>query len=148
MSSHSENIISCVDDTNWQDYDKLTAEEDFMGMSAAEIYKTIYEKYQHCYGENFIDINTVPYVSANGSVDTFRGLISRFQRDVKSAIGSGDYADIQKARREALYGDADDYDVRAAIIENTLPTVLQTRTCTKPPPKWIAAASAGEYTTC
>lgn len=108
---------SCVDDKNWQDYDKLTAEEDFTGMSAAEIYKAIYEKYQHCYGENFIDINAVPYVSANGTVDTFRGLISRFQRDVKSAIGSSNYSDIQKARREALYGDMSEYDVRAAIVE-------------------------------
>lgn len=109
--------MSCVDDTNLQDYDKLTAEEDFTGMSAAEIYKAIYEKYQHCYGENFIDINAVPYVSANGTVDTFRGLISRFQMDVKSAIGSSDYADVQEARREALYGDMDDYEVRAAIME-------------------------------
>lgn len=107
--------ITCVNDKNWKDYDKLTAEEDFTGMSAAEIYKAIYEKYKHCYGENFIDINAVPYVSANGTVDSFRGLIGRFNSEIRSACGSDE--DIKKIRREALYGDMSDYDVRAAIIE-------------------------------
>lgn len=108
---------TCYDGTNRRDYDKLTAEEDFTGMSAAEIYKAIYEKYQHCYGKNFIDINAIPYVVPPYSEDSFRQFIDRFNNEIKSAIGSSNYADIQKARREALYGDMSDYDVRAAIME-------------------------------
>ncbi|MCM1328442.1 MAG: hypothetical protein NC253_03295 [Ruminococcus sp.] len=106
--------ITCVDDKNWQDYEELTAAEDFTGMSAAEIYKAIYEKYKHCYGENFLDINAVPYVSASG-FDSFRGLIGRFNGEIRSACGIDE--DIANIRREALYGDMSDYDVRAAIIE-------------------------------
>lgn len=108
---------TCYDGTNWRDYDRLTAEEDFTGMSAAEIYKAIYEKYQHCYGENFIDINAIPYVAPPYSEDSFRQFIDRFDKEIETAIGSSNYADIQKARREALYGDMSDYDVRAAIME-------------------------------
>lgn len=108
---------SCINDENWQDYEKLTAEEDFTGMSPAEIYKAIYEKYQHCYGENFIDINAVPYVRPTQSDDSFGKLIDKFYNELEKAVGSSNYADVQKARREALYGDMDDYDVRAAIIE-------------------------------
>ena len=107
--------MSCVDDKNWRDYDRLTAEEDFTGMSAAEIYKAIYEKYQHCYGKNFIDINAVPYVTTPGAFDSFQGLISKFNMEIRSACGSD--ADIKEIRREALYGDMSDYDVRAAIME-------------------------------
>lgn len=108
---------TCYDGTNYWDYEKLTAEEDFTGMSAAEIYKAVYEKYQHCYGENFIDINAIKYVRPPHSEDSFAQFIERFDKEIGTAIGSSDYADIQKARREALYGDMDDYDVRAAIIE-------------------------------
>ena len=108
---------TCYDGTNRRDYDKLTAAEDFTGMSAAEIYKAIYEKYQHCYGENFIDINAIPYVAPPYSEDSFRQFMDRFDKEIETAIGSSNYADIQKARREALYGDMSDYDVRAAIME-------------------------------
>lgn len=108
--------MSCVDDKNWRDYDRLTAEEDFTGMSAAEIYKAIYEKYQHCYGKNFIDINAVPYVTTPGAFDSFQGLISKFNMEIRSACGSD--ADIKEIRREALYGDMSDYEVRQAIIDS------------------------------
>ena len=38
---------SCFDFTNSAEFAKLTAAEDFKGMSDAEIYKAIYEKYQY-----------------------------------------------------------------------------------------------------
>ena len=108
---------TCYNGKNYWDYDKLTAEEDFTGMSSAEIYKAIYEKYQHCYGENFIDINAIPYVRPPHSEDSYGELIDKLYNELEKAVGSSNYADVQKARREALYGDMDDYDVRAAIIE-------------------------------
>lgn len=106
---------TCYDGTNYWDYEKLTAEEDFTGMSAAEIYKAIYEKYQHCYGENFIDINAVPYIRPPQSEDFYGGLIDKFYNELETVVG--DYSERKQARREALYGDMDDHDVRAAIIE-------------------------------
>lgn len=106
---------TCYDGTNCRDYDKLTAAEDFTGMSAAEIYKAIYEKYQHCYGENFIDINAVPYVAPPYSEDSFSQFIDKFYNELEAAVGGT--SERQKARREALYGDMSDYDVRAAIME-------------------------------
>lgn len=106
---------TCYDGTNYWDYEKLTAEEDFTGMSAAEIYKAIYEKYQHCYGENFIEINAIPYTRPPHSEDFYGGIIDKFYNELETAVG--DCSERQQARREALYGDMDDNDVRAAIIE-------------------------------
>lgn len=106
---------TCYDGTNRRDYDKLTAAEDFTGMSAAEIYKAIYEKYQHCYGKNFLDINAVPYVAPPHSEDFYGGLLDRFYSELEAAIGGT--SERQKACREALYGDMSDYEIRAAIVE-------------------------------
>lgn len=106
---------TCYDGTNYRDYDKLTAAEDFTGMSPAEIYKAIYEKYQHCYGENFLDINAVTYVRPPRSEDFYGGLLDRFYNELETAIGG--VSERQKACREALYGDMSDYEVRAAIME-------------------------------
>lgn len=106
---------TCYDGTNRRDYDKLTAAEDFTGMSAAEIYKAIYEKYQHCYGENFLDINAIPYVVPPHSEDFYGGLLDSFYNELEVAIGGT--SERQKACREALYGDMSDYEIRAAIME-------------------------------
>ncbi|MCM1380810.1 MAG: hypothetical protein NC192_02650 [Muribaculaceae bacterium] len=106
---------TCYNGKNYWDYEKLTAAEDFTGMSAAEIYKAIYEKYKHCYGENFLDINAVPYARPPHSEDFYGELVDKFYDELEVAVG--DTAARQKARREALYGDMSDYDVRAAIIE-------------------------------
>lgn len=106
---------TCYDGTNRRDYDELTTEEDFTGMSPAEIYKAIYEKYQHCYGENFLDINAVTYVRPPQSEDFYGGLLDRFYNELETAIGG--VSERQKACRKALYGDMSDYEIRAAIME-------------------------------
>lgn len=106
---------TCYNGKNYWDYDKLTAAEDFTGMSNAEKYKAIYEKYQHCYGENFLDINAVPYVVPPHSEDFYGELLDNFYNELEAAVG--DYSERAKACREALYGDMSDYDIRAAIVE-------------------------------
>ncbi len=107
---------SCFNFTNKWDYDKLTAEEDFIGMSNAEKYKAIYEKYQHCYGENFLEASAVNYQLIPSDYDHWRKVIRQFEQEVNTACDGVDNA--MEARREALYGEGlSDSDVRSAIME-------------------------------
>ncbi len=107
---------SCFDFTNKWDYDKLTAEEDFIGMSNAEKYKAIYEKYQHCYGENFLEASAVDYEPVPSDYDHWSKVIRQFNQEVNTACGGADNA--KEARRDALYGNnLSDSEVRQAIIE-------------------------------
>lgn len=107
---------SCFDFTNSRDYDRLTAEEDFTGMSNAEKYKAVYEKYQHCYGENFLEASAGDYDLIPSEYDFCTPIIRKFESEVNKVCGGE--AKAQKARRDALYGEnMSDTEVRQAIID-------------------------------
>lgn len=107
---------SCFDFTNKWDFDELTAQEDFTGMSNAEKYKAIYEKYQHCYGENFLEADAVDYYALPSDDDLWISVIRQFNREVEAACGGDENA--REARRDALYGEGlSSAEVRQAIIE-------------------------------
>ena len=107
---------SCFDFTNAGDFDELTANEDFTGMTDVEKYKAIYEKYQHCYGENFIFAFSVCYENPMSWDDPYRLITREFVNEVKAACGSE--ADFCKIRAEALYGEnLSNYQIREKIID-------------------------------
>ena len=107
---------SCFDFTHSADFAKLTAAEDFTGMSDAEIYKAIYEKYQYCYGKNFYYGKAISYPIAPSEYDDYNKVIRRFNNEVAAVLGGREQ--VEAARREALYGDMSDYEVRQAIIDS------------------------------
>ncbi|MCH5348499.1 MAG: hypothetical protein J1E40_04185 [Oscillospiraceae bacterium] len=92
---------SCVDYTHASEFDKLTEEMDLTGMSNAEKYMAIYEKYKYCYGENFTDVGAVNYPSFTEYGTQFH-IYSQFEDEVNEACGGA--AAAKKARIEALYG--------------------------------------------
>ena len=92
---------SCVDYTHASEFDKLTEEMDLTGMSNAEKYMAIYEKYKYCYGENFTDVGAVNYPSFTEYGTQFH-IYSQFEDEVNEACGG--LAAAKKARIEALYG--------------------------------------------
>lgn len=106
---------SCFDYTNSWEFAKLTAAEDFTGMSDSEIYKAIYEKYQYCYGKNFYYGKAISYPIAPSEYDDYNKVIRRFNNEVAAALGGEEQ--VKAARREALYGDMSDYEVCQAIID-------------------------------
>lgn len=106
---------SCFDFTNSWEFTKLTAAEDFTGMSDAEIYKAIYEKYQYCYGKNFYYGKAISYPIPSSEYDDYSKVIRRFNNEVAAALGGEEH--VKAARREALYGDKSDHEVRQAIID-------------------------------
>ena len=107
---------SCFDFTNSRDYESLTAKEDFNGMSNADKYRSIYEKYQHCYGENFLEASAGDYGLIPSEYDIYSPVIRKFKEEVNEACGGE--AEAIKARRDALYGEnLSDTEVRRAIIE-------------------------------
>lgn len=107
---------SCFDFTHSAEFAKLTAAEDFTEMSDAEIYKAIYEKYQYCYGKNFYYGKAISYPIPSSEYDDYNKIIRRFNNEVAAALGGEEY--VKAARREALYGDMSDHDVRQAIIDS------------------------------
>ena len=106
---------SCFDFTNARDYRKLTDEEDFTGMSKVEIYKAIYEKYQYCYGENFLNSNAINYLCCPLGRSRYESIYNHFFEEAAEACGG--YDDLRNLHKKALYGDMKDYDVRQAIID-------------------------------
>ena len=107
---------SCFDLTNRKDYEAMTAAEDFTGMTDAEIYKAIYEKYQHCYGENFYEANAIEYLNMNIE-HTYGDILRKLDDELSEVFGDAYSSRVMKARREALYGNMRDDDVRSAIME-------------------------------
>ena len=107
---------SCFDLTNRKDYEAMTAAEDFTGMTNAEIYKAIYEKYQHCYGENFFEANAIDYLAMNME-RKYGSILRQFEDELSEVFGDAYSSKVQKARREALYGNMKEADVRSAIME-------------------------------
>lgn len=100
--------------SNARDYDKLTAEQDLTGMTKAEKYTVIYEKYQHCYGENFLQAFERSFTVPAAERDDYTRLQIKWNNELKAEFGSIENA--EKARREALYGNADENTVRNEII--------------------------------
>ena len=77
---------SCFDLTNRKDYGAMTAAEDFTGMTDAEIFKAIYEKYQHCYGENFYEAYAIEYLNMNME-RTYGSILRQFEDELSSVFG-------------------------------------------------------------
>ena len=107
---------SCFDLTNRKDYEAMTAAEDFTGMTDAEIYKAIYEKYQHCYGENFFEANAIDYINMNME-RTYGSILMQFNNELSAVFGEFYNHRTMQARREALYGDMSDSEIRQTIME-------------------------------
>lgn len=107
---------SCFDITNLPEFAEITSQEDFTGMTDGEIYKAIYEKYQYCYGENFLDATALSYISPRSEYDFTLSTIDKFNAEVERTFGNAENA--AKARVEALYGsDLTDSEIVDAIIE-------------------------------
>ena len=117
---------SCFDFTNQNDYLALTKSADYTGMTAAEKYRAIYEKYQHCYGRNFLDALAINYTAPMQN-DPYTELCEKFETEIANVCGlSGDYSEraeqLRQLRREALYGEeASDEEVRQMITEKYPP---------------------------
>lgn len=97
---------SCFDTTHSGEFLTLTRSLDLTGMTNAEKYKAIYEKYQYCYGENFLDIKALQYggYSERGlGRDPYWCVYLNFCHEIEQACGSK--TEIEKARIEALYGE-------------------------------------------
>ena len=107
---------SCFDLTNRKDYGAMTAAENFTGMTDAEIYKAIYEKYQHCYGENFYEAYAIEYLNMNME-RTYGSILRQFEDELSGVFGDYYGSRVQKARREALYGNMREDKIRSAIME-------------------------------
>ena len=108
---------SCFDFTYQDDY--YTTKLDFTGMTNQEKYLEIYEFFQHCYGENFLDAGAIGYVRPMQG-DPYMGILDKFRSYVTNVCGlSKEYPENSNQRRqlrkEALYGDMSDEEIRAEI---------------------------------
>lgn len=112
---------SCFDFTFSKDFAQMKADEEAVGyenMTAAEKYETVYNRYTHCYGENFLDAFMLSYPSP-AQEDPYRQIVDNFYSEIEQLCGSREAG--MQARREMLYGDMSDYDVRNSIIEEHCP---------------------------
>lgn len=106
---------SCFDFTNSADFLPLMYAEDLTGLTNAEKYAAIYQRYQHCYGENFLEGNAADTWYIPPEYNVYKPVIDRFKKAVESVCGKNG---VEKARKEALYGDCEnDTEVREAIIK-------------------------------
>lgn len=104
------------DFTNAGDYRKLTDSQNLEGMTNFQKYKVIYEKYQHCYGEEFLKAEAVDYpITTFSEDDPYMSVIRRFNKEVNEVCG-GEMA-VREARRDAYYGGLTDSEVRKAVID-------------------------------
>lgn len=111
-----DNMAKYFDFTNSKDYKEMTANEDFTGMTDAEKYTTIYEKYQHCYGEKFLNAFALIHKVVPKDYNKYHQIIDRFDEEIEQACGSD--ADFEKLRAEALYGsDLNNYHIREKILD-------------------------------
>lgn len=109
---------SCFDFTHAKEFDDITEaqkENGFDGMSRAEKYAAIYEKYQYCYGENFLDATAIEYVDPPLSEDAYLSVIHKFNKEIAKVCGSS--ANIPELRKKALYGDMSDDEIRQSIMD-------------------------------
>lgn len=107
---------SCFDFSNQDDFENFQDISGLGEMSDSEKYAVIYRKYQHCFGENFLEGKAADLCVIPSEYDKFTPVTDRFQREVRAACGG--YEGAKKARREALYSGCETHaQVRQAIIE-------------------------------
>lgn len=111
---------SCFDTAHTDEFFTLSRSMDLTGMTNAEKYKAIYEKYQYCFGENFLDIIAVQYGGYSEKSlerDPYWLVYRNFCNEIENACGN-DKTEIQKARIESLYGKGlSSSEVRQKIID-------------------------------
>ena len=98
------------------DYSVLTKEQDFSGMMDFQKYRLIYEKYQHCYGAEFLRADAIDYPAPYSEEDPYTSVIEKFRSEVIEVCG-GEMA-VKEAKRDAYYGGLTDEQVRRAVIES------------------------------
>ncbi|MBQ8827418.1 MAG: hypothetical protein IJ007_10030 [Oscillospiraceae bacterium] len=104
------------DFSNAADYNMLTESQNLDGMTNFQKYKVIYEKYQHCYGEDFLKAEAVDYpITTFSEDDPYMSVIRRFYKETAEVCG-GEMA-AKEARRDAYYGGLTDSEVRQAVID-------------------------------
>lgn len=109
---------SCCDFTHSAEFKTLKENADYTGMSDTEKYRAIYERYQYCFGENFHKAYAVPYpidMSGEYGYDMGFQALKDFEKELREHFG--DEYTIREIRREALYGDKTDEEVRQEIID-------------------------------
>ena len=105
------------DFSNAGDYKSLTESQNLDGMTNYEKYRVIYEKYQHCYGEDFLKAEVIDYpIPAYSEDDPYMSVIRKFYREVNEVCG-GEMA-VKEARRDAYYGGMTDIEVRQAVVDS------------------------------
>lgn len=83
---------------------------DYTGMSDAEKYTAIYDRYKEAFGD-FLPAGAISY--PGGTHDGTIQILQQFQRELIETFGSDKAA--RQAAKVAQYGDMSDSDVRAAI---------------------------------
>lgn len=103
---------SCFDFTNENAFDNMTKAADYSGMTAAEIYREIYEKYLYCFGEKFLLAFAVDYFNENSN-DIYAEIYRSFCEEISSRCGEDSAVE---SHMEALYGDMSDEEIRRDIM--------------------------------
>ena len=99
------------DFTNSSKFTEMTKNADHTGMSNAEKYTEIFERYKYCYGEDFLKAFSISYCRSGSN--RYEEVYDSFKRELRAAFG--DSAGIEKAAREALYGKMSDSEIRETI---------------------------------
>jgi hypothetical protein len=103
------------DTTNHYEFLRLTEETDLTELSDTEKYMSILDKYEYCYGNDFLNSFSLgtpyPYM--------YLGLLKRFNSELTEQFGSAEAA--QKVSRQAEYGNMTNAQIRAEIIDKYPP---------------------------
>lgn len=94
---------------------ELNKKQDLTGMTTAEKYTAVYEKYQKCYGKNFLYAEAANYASQSVNVNHYRRTISNFENEIKAVCGED--CNMTKLRKNALYPDMSETEIQNAIVE-------------------------------
>jgi hypothetical protein len=102
------------------DFRKISRDDDLMALSDTEKYKTIYEHYQKCFGDDFLKSFAlgVPYPG------NYYSVFKTFNDEMSETFGG--HKAVQKVYREAYYGDMTDDEIRNTIKENYPPKGART----------------------
>jgi hypothetical protein len=94
------------------DFRKVSRDDDLMALSDTEIYRTIYEHYQECFGDDFLKSFAlgVPYPG------NYYSVFKTFNDEMSETFGG--HKAVQKVYREAYFSDMNDEEIRKTIIEN------------------------------
>jgi hypothetical protein len=97
------------------EFQQMTEETDLTGLSDTEKYLTIMDKYEYCYGDDFLKSFSlgVPLPSQ------YLGKLGRLSDELTEQFGSREAA--QKVARQAEYGNMTDGEIRAEIIDKYPP---------------------------